>query len=152
MNNQKIIKDKISLFVKKYYLNKLYKGILLFLFVTISIFLIITISEYFSFFSSLFRTIVFYSYIVLSLLLSAFYLFHPLFKLLGLGKQIEKSEIADLIGSYFPEIEDKLLNNLGQIDLEIAQSIGISGLNTYYSLQKMDTFPYVRTSEIPDFE
>ena len=49
-------------------------------------------------------------------------------------------------------IEDKLLNNLGQIDLEIAQSIGISGLNTYYSLQKMDTFPYVRTSEIPDFE
>lgn len=49
-------------------------------------------------------------------------------------------------------INDNLINNLGQIDLEIAKSTGISGLNTYYSLQKLETFPYVRENEIPIFE
>ncbi|MFC6267538.1 flavin reductase family protein [Frigoriflavimonas asaccharolytica] len=49
-------------------------------------------------------------------------------------------------------LADDLVNNLGQIDLQKSKSAGISGLNSYYSLSKLDTFPYVRTSEIPEFE
>ncbi len=37
------------------------------------------------------------------------------------------------------------------IDLEISDTVGISGLNTYYSLKKLDRFPYVRVSEVPEF-
>jgi len=37
------------------------------------------------------------------------------------------------------------------IDLEATESIGISGLNTYYSLKKIDRFPYVRVKEVPEF-
>jgi flavin reductase (DIM6/NTAB) family NADH-FMN oxidoreductase RutF len=48
-------------------------------------------------------------------------------------------------------LDDETVNDLGQIDLEVCNSTGISGLNTYYSLKKLDTFPYVRENEIPEF-
>ena len=49
-------------------------------------------------------------------------------------------------------LSDEAVNDLGQINLEVSNSTGISGLNTYYSLQKLETFPYVRENEIPDFK
>ncbi|WP_373943058.1 flavin reductase [Polaribacter sejongensis] len=39
----------------------------------------------------------------------------------------------------------------GDIDLEATESIGISGLNSYYSLKKVAKHPYVRIDEVPDF-
>ncbi|TNE78422.1 MAG: flavin oxidoreductase [Bacteroidetes bacterium] len=44
------------------------------------------------------------------------------------------------------------INDLGQLDLADYQGVGIGGLNTYYGLQKLDSFPYVREDEIPDFQ
>jgi len=37
------------------------------------------------------------------------------------------------------------------IDLEASNSVGISGLNNYYSLKKIGTFPYVDVDKIPKF-
>lgn len=37
------------------------------------------------------------------------------------------------------------------IDLEAANSVGISGLNSYYSLSKIEKHPYVRVNEVPEF-
>ena len=48
-----------------------------------------------------------------------------------------------------PEVS---INDLGQLDLSHINSAGISGLNSYYSLNKLTTYPYVRVSEIPEFE
>jgi flavin reductase (DIM6/NTAB) family NADH-FMN oxidoreductase RutF len=47
---------------------------------------------------------------------------------------------------------ENAINELGQLDLEAYNLVGISGLNTYYGLKKIDSFPYVRNNEIPDFE
>lgn len=49
-------------------------------------------------------------------------------------------------------IPDQTINDLGQLDLECYSGVGISGLNTYYGLNKLDSFPYVSEDEIPDFE
>jgi flavin reductase (DIM6/NTAB) family NADH-FMN oxidoreductase RutF len=49
-------------------------------------------------------------------------------------------------------LPDNSINDLGQLDLAAYSCAGISGLNTYYGLNKLDSFPYVRTNEIPDFE
>ena len=38
------------------------------------------------------------------------------------------------------------------IDMAAIDGVGISGLNTYYSLRKIARYPYARASEIPDFE
>ena len=49
-------------------------------------------------------------------------------------------------------IPDQAINELGQLDLEGYAGVGISGLNTYYGLQKLASFPYVREDVIPDFK
>lgn len=49
------------------------------------------------------------------------------------------------------EIPDAALDNNWQLNLETAGSIGISGLNAYYSLQKQAEFPYARPHETPSF-
>jgi flavin reductase (DIM6/NTAB) family NADH-FMN oxidoreductase RutF len=38
-----------------------------------------------------------------------------------------------------------------EIDLEKTNSVGISGLNSYYELKKIVTYPYARVEELPSF-
>ena len=38
------------------------------------------------------------------------------------------------------------------VDLEKMNAVGISGLNSYYELQKIAHYPYVRLPEVPNFE
>jgi flavin reductase (DIM6/NTAB) family NADH-FMN oxidoreductase RutF len=49
-------------------------------------------------------------------------------------------------------LPDEALNEKGYIDLEQAETAGISGLNSYYSVEKIASFPYVRVEEVPEFD
>jgi flavin reductase (DIM6/NTAB) family NADH-FMN oxidoreductase RutF len=49
------------------------------------------------------------------------------------------------------DLADELLNDKGQLELSAYDGVGISGLNSYYGLDKIATFPFVRVDEIPDF-
>jgi flavin reductase (DIM6/NTAB) family NADH-FMN oxidoreductase RutF len=49
-------------------------------------------------------------------------------------------------------LPDQVVNELGQLNLEGYAGVGISGLNTYYGLNMLETFPYVREDQIPEFE
>lgn len=49
------------------------------------------------------------------------------------------------------EFPNESCNEKGQLDLSSYGCVGISGLNTYYSLSRIESLPYVRVSEIPDF-
>ena len=40
---------------------------------------------------------------------------------------------------------------MGDIDLALARTAGISGLNSYYALDKIADFPYARVAETPEF-
>ncbi|WP_434037524.1 flavin reductase family protein [Formosa sp. 4Alg 33] len=60
------------------------------------------------------------------------------------GTTLVVGEIEQLI------LPDHALLN-GDIDLEATNSVGISGLNSYYSLKKIDSYPYVRLPEVPEF-
>ncbi|OEJ99736.1 flavin reductase family protein [Roseivirga misakiensis] len=65
---------------------------------------------------------------------------------------IQSSGTTMLVGQiehlYIP---DQAISTQGYIDLSIAEGVGISGLNSYYSFQKMADFPYARVSEVPKF-
>ena len=50
------------------------------------------------------------------------------------------------------EVPDKSVNEKGQIDLSQFNAVGIGGLNSYYRLEKIVDYPYVRTHQIPDFD
>jgi len=45
---------------------------------------------------------------------------------------------------------DQAINELGQMDLSSYAGVGIAGLNTYYGLKKLETFPYEREDESTD--
>lgn len=48
-------------------------------------------------------------------------------------------------------IKREVLSDDMHVDLEAGKVAGISGLNTYYSMKKLNTFPYARVSELPNF-
>ena len=60
------------------------------------------------------------------------------------GTVLVIGEIEELV------ISEKAFVN-GDIDLEASEGVGISGLNTYYSLRKIDSYPYAQLQEIPKF-
>jgi len=46
-------------------------------------------------------------------------------------------------------VSNKALNNDGSINLEEANSVGISGLDSYYKLNKIAAYPYARLESLP---
>lgn len=48
-------------------------------------------------------------------------------------------------------IPDEQLKDRKYPDLSAIDDVGISGLNSYYSLEKIADFPYARPSDVPDF-
>ena len=112
MSSSKIqlLNDKIRQFLKKYYLNKLYKGIILFVIILLATFIAFSLFEYFSYSNPVVRSILFYSFIALALGIALAYIILPALKIGGLGKQLTNEEIAGIIGKHFHQIDDKLLN------------------------------------------
>ncbi len=45
------------------------------------------------------------------------------------------------------EVADAVVSEEGYLDLQAVRAAGISGLNTYYKLEKIATFPYARPEE-----
>ena len=88
------------------------KGILYALALLLSLFLIIVLLEYFGYFSTLVRAILFWFYLVVSLAVLIYYVLVPLAKMFRLGKVISYEEAARIVGDHFPEVKDKLLNLL----------------------------------------
>ena len=48
-------------------------------------------------------------------------------------------------------VKEDAISKEGYIDLEKLKSTGIGGLNSYYSLKKINSYPYARLSELPKF-
>ena len=109
-NNLSILNSRIKEFIKKYYLNKLFKGAIFFILITLLVFIFFAVLEYFSFFSTIVRTVLFYSYLLLFTFTLVFYVIIPLLKISGLGKQITRKQVAQIVGKHFGEVDDKLLN------------------------------------------
>lgn len=109
-DNQNILKDKIKEFIRKYYLNRLYKGIVFFVIIMLGTYIAFSLFEYYSYSNTVVRTILFYSFIALSIANLIGYIIIPVFKIYGFGKQITNEQVADIIGKHFNEIDDKLLN------------------------------------------
>lgn len=107
-----ILIRKLDQFTRKFYKNQLIKGGIYCLSLVLLFFLLVDTLEYFGHFSSVIRTLLFWGYITLTVLVLAFYVFGPLMKLLKLGKIISHEQAARIIGKHFPNINDKLLNTL----------------------------------------
>jgi hypothetical protein len=110
--NYELLIDKINTFIKRYYLNSLLRGLIFLGAGLFSAYIVITLTEYFGNFDSLFRSVLFYSFILLNLSLIAWLVVPPLMAWLALGKTLTHDQAADIIGKHFNDVNDKLLNTL----------------------------------------
>lgn len=65
---------------------------------------------------------------------------------------IERNGTSLIIGSIQVASVPDEANSDGHLDLERSSTVGISGLNSYYTVQKKAQFPYARPEELPEFK
>ena len=117
MSDNDLIITKIDAFIRKYYKNRMIKGIICVSALLFAFFLVAVLSENFGYFSTTVRTVIFWLYIAVALFFVAFYIAVPLAKMYSIGPRISRKQAAAIIGRHFPEVGDKLLNLLQLQDM-----------------------------------
>lgn len=112
MNNYELLISKLDAFIRKYYANKLIKGILVFLTLFLLFILTITVSEYFLYMPAWLRTSIAVLFVAGAATALVAWIIVPATKMARLGKVISHEQAATIIGQHFPEVSDKLLNIL----------------------------------------
>lgn len=124
MNNDfTILIKKIDGFLRKYYKNLILKGLIYSFAIVLLLFLAVDLFEYLAWTGILARTILFYSFLTITVLVFVFYVIIPLFKLIRIGKVLSYKEAAKIIGEHFPDVNDKLINVLQLQELH-TQGVG----------------------------
>ncbi|MFY0628881.1 MAG: DUF4175 family protein [Flavobacteriaceae bacterium] len=104
------IERKLESFHKKYYTNELIKGTILFVSFGLLYFLFTIYIEFFLWLEPLSRTLLFWVFMLVEGLLFFKFIILPIFHLVKMKKGISSIESSKIIGEYFPEVQDKLLN------------------------------------------
>src|SRR6185312_4809901 len=110
--NYDLLIGKINVFIRKYYFNNFLRGLIFLGAGLFSAYIVITVSEYFGNFSTLFRSLLFYFFIVLNLGLICWLIVPPLLAWLKVGNTLTHDQAAEIIGRHFYDVKDKLLNTL----------------------------------------
>ncbi len=110
MSNFSSIQQKLEVFIRKYYINELIKGAILFFALGVLYFLLTLLVEYFLWLSPLGRRMLFWAFIVFELALFIRFIAFPLARLFKFRKGIDYQDASRIIGNHFPQVSDKLLN------------------------------------------
>ena len=117
--------EKIEGFTRKYYLNRLIQGVLVGAVLWIVFYLLINGLEYFSWFPPKGRFVLFLFLLAGSGFVLVYHFFIPLFNLIRFRKKMSVEQASVLIGRFFPEIKDKLLNTI-QLSNQMEAMVGPS--------------------------
>ncbi|OEK06058.1 hypothetical protein A8C32_18670 [Flavivirga aquatica] len=111
-SNFRKIQNKLEAFIKRYYTNELLKGVILFFAIGLLYFMFTLFVEHILWLNTTARTILFWLFILVEIILLSKLIIFPLAKLFKLQKGIDYVAASKIIGSHFPEVSDKLLNVL----------------------------------------
>jgi len=104
--------EQIDAFIRKFYKNQMIKGLILFVGVFLLSFLLTTTLEYFGRFNSLTRSVLFFSFLGVNAWILMSYLVVPIMRLYSFGRRIDRYQASEIIGSFFPNVSDRLKNTL----------------------------------------
>lgn len=88
------------------------KGVIYTLLLLVVVMSALNIIEYFGWNVPKVRTIIFYAYIILSIVVVLIWIVWPITKLFNISKRLSFKQASNIIGEHFPEVKDKLLNLL----------------------------------------
>lgn len=112
MGTFKHIQEKLEQFIRKYYINELLKGCILFFAIGLLYFMLTLLVEYFLWLDQTGRSILFWLFVLVEAGLFSRFIAIPLAKLFKLRKGIDYLQASKIIGNHFPDVSDKLLNLL----------------------------------------
>ncbi|MGB0390514.1 MAG: hypothetical protein ACPGD5_03020 [Salibacteraceae bacterium] len=104
--------DKLDAFIRKYYTNRLIKGSLYSTGLVAGFFLLMVLLESAGRFGTQVRTAFFFSFLLFLLIVVYRFIAIPVFKLFQIGDQISQEQAAEIIGTHFSNVSDKLLNTI----------------------------------------
>ncbi len=111
-SNYQLLINKLDRFIRKFYFNKLIRGVLYTTGLVIGLFLLFSQLENIFRFSTDIRKVFFFSFIGISAIASVIWVLIPLMHIFKLGRVISHEQAAEIIGTHFTNIKDKLLNVL----------------------------------------
>ena len=112
-----ILVNKLNSFKIKYYSYRVLKGILISVFSVLALYTAFSVIEYFFYFSTEVRKVVFFGFLIFSVLMLVQFVLIPLLKMLRILKPIDLRTTTSIIQKHFNEIEDRLLNIIELNDL-----------------------------------
>ena len=112
LSNFKYIQTKLEGFIKRYYINELLKGTILFFAIGMLYFIFTLFIEHVLWLNTTARSILFWLFVVVEIALLTKFIFIPFAKLFKLQKGINYEDASKIIGTHFTEVNDKLLNVL----------------------------------------
>ena len=118
--------EKIEGFTRKYYLNRLIQGVLVGAVLWMVFYLLINGLEYFSWFPPKGRFVLFLFLLAGSGFVLVYHFLIPLVNLIRFRKKMTVEQASVLIGRFFPEIKDKLLNTIQLSNQMEAYKVGPS--------------------------
>ena len=112
MSKKGLLIESLDAFIRKYYKSRLIRGILRSLTVLLSLFVLAITVEYFGWFSTTVRTVIFWFFIATAIAALCADVLLPLLRMHRLAGGLTYDDAARIAGRHFPDIQDKLLNLL----------------------------------------
>lgn len=112
MDSYNRIERKLNRFIRKYYINELIRGSILFVAAGLFYLLVVAGVEHFFWLDSTGRLILFWTFIGVEVALLAKFIILPLARLFRLSRGLDYRDAGHMIGKHFPEVSDKLVNIL----------------------------------------
>lgn len=134
--------EQIDLFIRKYYKNQMVKGLIWFVGIFLFTFLLVTTLEYFGRFGSGVRGMLLFGFIAFNGYVLVNYIAIPVLKLFSFGNRINRYQASLIIGTFFPNISDRLLNTL-QLNDDLSAQEGNLELIRASVMQRAETLSIV---------
>lgn len=148
-NNYTLLLSRLDAFIRKYYINKLLRGSLYLVAVGLSVYLLLSYTEYHLFLPPLMRKIFFYGFLIAFASLLYIWVIDPLRKYYGLGKTINYKTASRIIGRHFSEVEDRLMNILELHDQQAdASGRELIEASINQKIEKIKPVPFTRAIDL----
>lgn len=146
------LRKKLDKFIRKYYKNQIFRGLLLSLILYAAFYLVVSFLEYYGHFSIPVRTTLFYGTLTLFIFILIRNIIIPLTKYFHIGKIISYKQASNILSKHFPELQDKLFNTLELAETKQEKGISHDLLLACIDqrIQKMKPIPFVAAVNFRD--
>ena len=111
-SSYELLIKRIDQFIRKFYLNKLLQGVLFWIALVVSAFLLLTLTEFRAYLSPNLKISFLIAFGAILVGSGIYWIGRPLLSYLKLGSRISHQHAASIIGEHFKDVKDKLLNVL----------------------------------------